>query len=151
MKIYNYEISTLEIPNEISLCFNVTGCNVKCIDCHSKFLWNIDNGWELDFEYFSKILEKYSNYISYVCFMGGEWFEEDLIKMLKISKEKGLKNCLFTGRNDIKENIKQYLDLLKLGGFIKELGGLESLNTNQKMIELKTGNCLNYLFQKNTN
>ena len=147
MKVYNYEISTLEIPNEISLCFNIIGCNVKCKDCHSKFLWDINNGWEMDLEYFSKILEKYSSYISCICFMGGEWLEEDLITMLKISKENGLKTCLFTGRDKINTNIQKYLDLLKVGRFIKKLGGLESKITNQKMIDLKTGNCINYLYQ----
>ena len=32
-------ITFSEVPDEISLCINISNCPIKCPDCHSKFLW----------------------------------------------------------------------------------------------------------------
>ena len=40
------------------------------------------------------------------------------------------------------------LDFVKIGEYKKELGGLNSLNTNQRFLNVKTGECLNNLFKK---
>ena len=34
---------TKEIPNELSLGFVITGCNVHCPDCHSKHIWDVNS------------------------------------------------------------------------------------------------------------
>ena len=39
LKYYNYMVTFSEVPDEISLCINITGCPIRCTDCHSKFLW----------------------------------------------------------------------------------------------------------------
>ena len=35
LKYSNYEITFAEVPDEISLCINLTNCPHKCIGCHS--------------------------------------------------------------------------------------------------------------------
>ena len=80
--------------------------------------------------------------------MGGEWTKE-LIPMLKYINSENIKTCLYTGSNDVSDEIKSQLTFLKTGRFIKELGGLDSENTNQKFINLKTKEILNYKFIKN--
>ena len=86
--------------------------------------------------------------ISCVLFMGGEWEEEDLIKKLKIAEDNGLNTCLYTGMEDVSDEIKNHLTWLKTGAWIAELGGLDNPKTNQKFIEVKTNKLLNHYFVK---
>ena len=85
--------------------------------------------------------------------MGGEWQPEALQKMLAIVTQAGLKSCLYTGleREELEavsDGILPYLTYLKTGRWQMELGGLESPATNQKFINLHTGEVLNRLFIK---
>ena len=86
--------------------------------------------------------------ISCVLFMGGEWEEEDLINKLKTAEDNGLNTCLYTGMEDVSNEIKNHLTWLKTGPWIAELGGLDSSETNQKFIEVKTNKLLNHYFIK---
>ena len=85
--------------------------------------------------------------ISCVLFMGGEWEPDNLINLLIISKEMGLKTALYSGLEHIDYDIFEKLDYLKLGPWIKELGGLSSEMTNQKFINVNTSENLNHLFR----
>lgn len=78
--------------------------------------------------------------------MGGEWHEQTLIRLLKLAKKRGLKTCLYTGQNNVTEQLKSQLSFLKTGPWIKELGGLADLSTNQVFIEVSTNKNLNHLF-----
>jgi anaerobic ribonucleoside-triphosphate reductase activating protein len=84
--------------------------------------------------------------ISCVLFMGGEWHEEELIHKLKLAQELGYKTALYTGEDDVSVSLKRYLTYLKTGRFIPQLGGLTSPTTNQRLINVSTGECLNHLF-----
>lgn len=137
MKYVSYEIVFQEVPCEISLAFSIAGCNIKCKDCHSKFLWE-DKGKYLTCNELNKFLNKYSNYISCVLFYGGEWHEKELIEYLKICKDEKLKTCLYTGLDDVNDNIKKHLNYLKTGPFIKKFGPLTSPTTNQRFYNLDT-------------
>jgi anaerobic ribonucleoside-triphosphate reductase activating protein len=148
MKIYNTDIVLQEVPDEISLSITVSGCRKMCDGCHSPFLWTETNGNNFTLRELEELLEKYKNYISCVVFMGGEWFMDELIVMLKKIKEGGLKTCLYTGEEEIDDKIKENLDFLKTGRWINELGGLNSPTTNQKFTNIKTKQILNKKFQK---
>lgn len=97
---------------------------------------------------FADLLNKYKSMISCVLFMGGEWEEEDLINKLKTAEDNGLNTCLYTGMEDVSDEIKNHLTWLKTGPWIAELGGLDSPETNQKFIEVKTNKLLNHYFVK---
>lgn len=138
-----------EVPNEISLCFSITGCKVGCKGCHSTELWQADYGIQLTNINFINWLNKYKNLISCVVFFGGEWQEAALIEKLIIAKNHGVKTCLYSGQEHININISQHLNFLKTGPWRTELGGLDSPITNQIFRNMTTGEKLNHLFIKN--
>ena len=80
--------------------------------------------------------------------MGGEWLPEKLILLLKIAQAEGLATCLYTGLEKIEldPRILTSRTYLKTGRWIAERGGLNSLTTNQRFVDLRTGECLNSLF-----
>jgi len=138
-----------EVPNEISLCFSITGCKVGCKGCHSTELWQEKNGIALSNQSFIQWLKKYQGLISCVVFFGGEWQSSALIEKLLIAKNFGLKTCLYSGEKHISLNISQRLDFLKTGAWQPNLGGLDSITTNQIFRDMRTGKKLNHLFTKN--
>lgn len=141
-------IALQEVPGEISICFSITGCSLKCNGCHSSFLWKKENGKKLTLKTFTKILDTYKNLASCVLFMGGDWYEKELINFLKIAKSNNYKTCLYTGEEKVSTAILNELTWIKTGPWIEELGGLDVEITNQKFIEVKTNKILNHLFQK---
>lgn len=93
------EVGLQEVPDEISLCIGITGCSLHCANCHSKELWDASYGNELTEEVYKDTLLKYKNKCSCICFMGGEWEEETLIKYLQLARGAGYKAALYTGEN----------------------------------------------------
>jgi len=137
-----------EVPNEISLCFSITGCKVGCKGCHSTELWQEDNGISLSNTNFTQWLKKYQGLISCVVFFGGEWQANALIEKLIIAKNYGLKTCLYSGEKHIDISISQHLNFLKTGAWHETLGGLDSPTTNQVFRNVISGEKLNHLFNK---
>lgn len=73
-----------------------------------------------------------------IIFSGLEWTNqpEELRTLLRLAKYYGLKTCLHTGLDSIKQVEEildfKFLDFLKIGKYNNLLGGLESPLTNQK-------------------
>lgn len=135
-----------EVPDHVSLSFTITGCPLRCRGCHSTDTWNKNNGKPLDSDAFFKYLHKYHVYINCVLFFGGEWHSKALIEKLKIAKQFDLKTCLYSGLEQVPEQILQFLDFVKVGPWLKERGGLANKHTNQRFYDVKTGHCLNFKF-----
>ena len=151
LKYDSYNIVLQEIPNEISLCFTITGCQLACDGCHSEHIWNPENGKELTSDFFEKLILKYQKTITCILFMGGEWSCDDLVLLISIAQEKDLKTALYTGLNEKQLKRKhpellQNLDYLKTGKWIPNLGGLDNRNTNQILRNLKSGEIMNLYF-----
>ena len=146
VKYQSCNVSLQEVPGEISLIFQISECPHRCKGCHSPELWTT-NGAELTPENLMEEITPYSDFISCVCFFGGEWDEENLVFLLKIAKSYGYKTCLYTGADTVSEEIKNHLNYLKTGPWKEELGGLYSITTNQRFINLDNGKCLNAQFQ----
>lgn len=139
MRYHRYSITFNEIPSEISLCISITGCGGPCKGCHSPFLHNPRNGQYFSFEFYKELLDRYQGQITTVCFLGGEWYLDQLNNMLKEAKNRGIKTALYTCLNyqDVPRKLKHNLTYLKVGPYIPGLGGLESVITNQKLYLLK--------------
>ena len=105
MRYKDYDIVLQEVPNEISLSFTITGCRLACDGCHSPYLWKEGSGSELTPEVFTYILNRYKSMISCVLFMGGEWEPDNLINLLIISKEMGMKTAQNRGLEHIDYDI----------------------------------------------
>jgi len=143
------QIVLQEVPGEVSICFTITGCAINCKGCHSPYLWKKGSGSLLSLEKYNQVLTKYKGFATCVLFMGGEWHKNELIAYLKHAKKMEFSTCLYTGLNEVKNEIKNELTWLKIGPWDFELGGLKSKSTNQKFIEIKSNKLLNHLFIKN--
>lgn len=138
LKYTHYDVVFQEVPNEVSLAINISGCPYKCEGCHSKYLWEyVGNILSDDFD---SILDRYKDSITCVCFMGGDQNAEELEDLLSHTHSKyNLKTCLYSGTKDIKNvsNLIPFLDFVKIGPYIEEFGGLSDPNTNQRFYEVK--------------
>lgn len=148
MRYKSFQLTFQEVPTEISLCFLISGCPLRCKGCHSVDAWKRDQGQELTLQYYESLLQNFIGVATCVCFLGGEWHENRLIEFLQMAKKYQFKTCLYTGLEDVSAEIKIHLDFIKTGHFITELGGLNSPKTNQKFIHLASGKLLNNLFIK---
>jgi anaerobic ribonucleoside-triphosphate reductase activating protein len=149
MNYSDMQIVLQEVPSEISICFTITGCKLNCKGCHSPHLWKKGSGEKLIRDKYLQILQTYKGFASCVLFMGGEWQKKELVQNLKEAKKMGYKTCLYTGLDEVDNEIFSELTWLKTGCWNQELGGLEKVTTNQKFIEVKTNKLLNHLFIKN--
>lgn len=134
MKFSYPQIYLQEIPGEISLGISISGCNINCKGCHSKETWNKNFGEELTFDKIDNLLKK-NKYATCFLFYGGEW-DNDLSMFLNYIKSKGLKTALYSGVKEVDFNLIEHLDYYKIGPYIEELGGLNSINTNQRLYKI---------------
>lgn len=63
LRFHNYDIVFQEIPSEVTLAINISGCPNRCKGCHSPHLWN-DIGKVLDESSIAVLMEKYGNAIT---------------------------------------------------------------------------------------
>ena len=64
--------------------------------------------------------------------MGGDGDVEHLINLFREVRKIGLKAAWYSGRDTLPEpSIYKYLNYLKVGSYIEELGGLDKVTTNQ--------------------
>lgn len=134
LKYLGYSIVFQEVPNEISMAINISGCPYKCKGCHSSYLWEYKGNYiseDLDF-----IIKQNLDFITCVCFFGGDQNIVELYDLLKHIRSKyGLKTCLYSGQ-DLLSNLNKLFDVLdyiKIGSYKENLGGLKSITTNQRM------------------
>jgi anaerobic ribonucleoside-triphosphate reductase activating protein len=146
MRFYDFRVVFQEVPGQISLCFNICGCPLRCKGCHSPLLWKETNGEILTDNTFKRMIHKYKGYATCVLFMGGEWHLLELISKLKIAKSEGFFTCLYTGEKTLNNDLLNELTWVKLGPWIKDRGGLENPKTNQRFIQIKNKKTLNNLF-----
>ena len=141
LKYLGYSVVFQEVPDEVSLAINVSGCPHKCEGCHSQYLWEYKGEYLLD--NINDLLSLYDGMITCVCFMGGDQNPHDLINCFKRVKARGLKICLYSGEENLQtlihKNIAQNCDYVKTGRYDHKLGGLNSSKTNQRFWKNKDG------------
>lgn len=133
LKYLNTQVTFAEVPDEITLCINITGCKNGCKNCHSSYLAQ-DIGTELTFNEVRKLIKKNSG-ISCIALMGGD-AEPDKINTLAsfiINHYGSIKVAWYSGRQELNNNIDLCnLDYIKLGPYKEEFGPLNSRTTNQR-------------------
>jgi len=151
MKYLNTQVTFAEVPDEISLCINLTNCPNKCEGCHSPQLRQ-DIGEELTPEVLKDLIKKNEG-ITCVCFMGGDSDITDLCDLTAIVRDLGLKSAWYSGQ-DREPMIWDlcFFDYMKFGHYDSEKGPLNSKTTNQRFWrnDLETGGCsdITYKFWK---
>lgn len=140
LKYTDTKIVFQEIPDEITLAINISGCPIRCPDCHSKYLWE-DVGEPLNRCSLHNLIEKNKG-ISCIAFMGGDAnvpYLHTLIYWTRTRYPK-LKIAWYSGRDSLlwqfKESEVANLDYIKIGSYIKERGPLNSRTTNQRLYKI---------------
>jgi anaerobic ribonucleoside-triphosphate reductase activating protein len=133
MKFVDTAITFSEIPDEITLCINISNCPNNCQGCHSSYLTK-DIGIILNTSELSQLIRENQG-ISCVCLMGGD-SDPDYINFLAkhIKDNFKLKTAWYSGKNELSPEIQLCnFDYIKIGSYIKELGPLTDKNTNQRL------------------
>lgn len=135
LKYVNSDIVFQEIPDEVTLAINISGCPCHCPGCHSKYLWK-DIGNRLDAGAIDSMMAKYGYAVTCICFMGGDAEVSALVSLSQYIRKKyqSVKVGWYSGREKADlPCITQVFDYVKLGPYVEALGGLKSRNTNQRL------------------
>ena len=135
LKYVDTLVSFQEIPDEISLCINISNCPNNCPGCHSSYLKD-DVGIPLTYVELMYLISQNQG-ISCVCFMGGDKEPWEVQRLAQRVKEEGLKAAWYSGKSEIPEDIRLVnFDYVKLGPYMEEKGPLNSRTTNQVMYKI---------------
>ena len=138
LKYVDTLVGFAEIPDEITLCINVSNCPCHCINCHSSYLAE-DIGEPLDLQHLTNLIDSNKG-ITCVCIMGGDANPSEVDDIAQDIKEyyPELKVGWYSGRQELSKEIDlQNFDAIKLGPYIEELGPLNSKNTNQRFYKIE--------------
>lgn len=157
LKYVETAITFAEVPNEITLCINISNCPHNCKGCHSPYLKE-DTGKPLTWNNLNTLIH-INEGITCVAFMGGN--AKDVNNLAYHVHKSGLLTCWYTGDTELNKAIElQNFNFIKIGPYIEELGPLNKRTTNQRFYEViplkdELGNRLykledkTYLFWKN--
>ena len=153
LKYVDTLVSFSEVPDEITLCINISNCPCHCKNCHSSYLAE-DIGEPLIYEEsynnktvltcnpLSKLIEA-NNGITCVCLMGGDSNPEYINILGKVIKHHHLKSAWYSGRQELSNDIDLFnFDYIKLGPYKEEFGPLNSRTTNQRLYQIKNHKML---------
>lgn len=150
LKYTDVLVSFSEVPDQISLCINISGCTNACKNCHSPWLAK-DEGKELNYWEIKKLIEG-NRGVTCICIMGGDRDPRMINSLATIIKSE---YDIYVGWYSGKQYIPDELDLtnfdyVKIGPYIEELGPLTSRTTNQIMYQVIDGklNDITYRFWK---
>lgn len=159
LKVHDWSIVFREVPNEITLAFDISNCPHHCKGCHSPELWE-DVGKPLTPEFIRGIVLTIQEVpVTCIAFMGGDADYEEVFKLNKEVKKMyhDIKTCWYTGfeyyelnSRMISHRINEF-DYIKIGPYKEECGALDNPNTNQVMFKkTSTGSMVNITkeFQK---
>lgn len=133
LKYVDTLVSFSEVPNQISLSINISGCPIHCEGCHSKYLWE-DIGTPLNNDTISDLIDRNIG-ITCICLMGGDQSPSEVADLFLFIKKKypTLLTCWYSGKSILSKELYNIdLDFYKLGPYISKLGGLTSNKTNQR-------------------
>ena len=138
LKYVDTKVTFSEVPDEISLCINISNCPCQCKGCHSSYLAE-DIGNPLNKAVLSKLLEDNKG-ISCVSFMGGDSDVTHIVALASwVKTHTNLKVAWYSGRQELADIVArqlQWFDFIKLGPYKEEFGPLNSKTTNQKFYKV---------------
>lgn len=150
LKYVNTRVTFSEVPDEISLCIEISNCPCHCFNCHSSYLAeDIGEGLTLDKIY--KLIDNNEG-ITCICFMGGDSSHKEIDMFARCIKDLyNIKIAWYSGRQELSKDIDlKNFDYIKLGPYIEELGPLTKNTTNQKFYKVINNELIDntYLFWK---
>lgn len=138
MKYVDTQVVFREVPDELTLAINISGCPVKCPGCHSSYLAR-DIGEVLDVDSLDKLIDGNPG-ITCVSFMGGDADPVYVRELAVHTRSRGIKTCWYSGRDlENAEPVLDALDFVKVGPYIDEFGPLDYATTNQRFYKIDRG------------
>lgn len=140
LKYVDTKVVFAEIPDEITLATNISGCPCNCKGCHSSYLAK-DIGEPLDLQHLTNLIDSNKG-ITCVCIMGGDANPSEVDDIAQDIKEyyPELKVGWYSGRQELDKDIELgNFDYIKLGPYIEEFGPLNSKTTNQRFYKVSDG------------
>ena len=135
LKYVNTGIVFQEIPDEVTLAINISGCPCHCPGCHSHYLWE-DIGLPLNTDAIDAFINEYGRNITCIAFMGGDGDPKgvDMLAQYIHEEHPQYKVAWYSGRVRITSAVnKSDFDYIKVGPYPKHLGPLTSTTTNQRL------------------
>lgn len=154
LKYVDTKVTFSEVPDEISLCINISNCPCHCKNCHSPYLAEDigepliykdthNNRTVINCNPLYELIEANKG-ITCVCLMGGDSNPEYINILGKTIKCHKLKSAWYSGKQELSKDINlEFFDFIKLGPYIEELGPLNSRTTNQRFYKVSNGELIN--------
>ena len=150
MRYESYLVTFTEVPDEVSLCFNISGCPCYCQGCFEPWLKE-DIGEYLTYNELERLYKK-NKHITCICFMGGDRYYDDIAVLIMEFRRAypELKFAMYSGRQEMNPFLSKILDYYKVGPYIEEFGPLNQTTTNQHFYKKDNGEWkdITYKFQK---
>lgn len=137
LKCVDTKVVFAEIPDEITLAINISGCPCNCKGCHSSYLAE-DIGEPLDLQHLTNLIDSNKG-ITCVGLMGGDANPSEVDDIAQDIKEyyPELKVGWYSGRQELSKDIElSNFDFIKLGPYKEEFGPLNSKTTNQRFYKV---------------
>ena len=137
LKYVDTKVVFAEIPDEITLAINISGCPCNCKGCHSSYLAE-DIGEPLDLQHLTNLIDSNKG-ITCVGLMGGDANPSEVDDIAQDIKEyyPELKVGWYSGRQELSKDIElSNFDYIKLGPYIEEFGPLNNKTTNQRFYKV---------------
>ena len=141
LKYYNYDIVFAEIPDEVTLAVNITGCPNHCKGCHSPWLQQ-DGGEVLDSCSIDAFVDRYGDQITCFCFMGGDSNPQDVERLSLYIRNNydSIKTAWYSGKPQLSVAVNaSSFDYIKIGEYQEKFGPLNEQTTNQRLYKMDAG------------
>ena len=141
LKYVNTDVVFQEIPDEVTLAINISGCPCRCPGCHSRYLWD-DIGEPLTPEAIEGFFGQFGSDITCLALMGGDGDPvavNELARYIHVHHP-AYRVAWYSGRIRIPSVIcKADFDYIKVGPYIRHLGPLGKPTTNQRLYRVLPG------------
>ena len=158
LKYVDTKVVFQEVPDEVTLAINISGCPCNCRGCHSSYLAEDigepliykdthNNRTVINCNPLSELIEANKG-ITCVCLMGGDSNPEYINILGKTIKCHKLKSAWYSGRQELSKEIDlKNFDFVKLGPYIEELGPLNSKTTNQRFYKVSNNKLIDITYK----
>ncbi|MFI3320291.1 MAG: anaerobic ribonucleoside-triphosphate reductase activating protein [Rikenellaceae bacterium] len=137
LKYTDTKVVFREIPDEITLAVNISGCPCACEGCHSSYLAE-DIGEVLTDNAVTELIAR-NDMISCLSFMGGDREPSEVSRLARFIKNNhpNIKVGWYSGRDELSPEVEiKNFDYIKIGSYQSEFGGLDSPTTNQRLYKV---------------
>lgn len=136
IKYVNSMVTFEELTTEVTLSLSISNCQNRCPGCHSSELRK-DIGTELTDDILDKLIQE-NDGVSCVLFLGEGNDKNRIIELARrVKQHHNLKVALYSGRDEVEDELWNEFDYIKIGRYIHSLGPLNKPTTNQRLYQIR--------------